>query len=109
MDIYKIFLRQKYTRTLRHVQFVVCEKFTSAYYSKLQEKSRFSLLTMYMKNNRESQSRRNFESVRALFVICTRVIILHLRYMRMHSFSANQKRVIFLQILSLFGPHYLLN
>ena len=44
----------------------------------------------------ESQSRRNFESVRALFVICTRVIILHLRYMRMHSFSANQKRVIFL-------------
>ena len=36
MDIYKIFLRQKYARTLRHVQFVVCEKFTSAYYSKLQ-------------------------------------------------------------------------
>ena len=30
-----------------------------------------------------------------LFVICTRVTTLHSCYMRMHQFSANQKRVIF--------------
>ena len=53
MDICKIFLRQKYARTLRHVQFVVCEKFTSAYYSKLQEKSWFYLLTMYTRKQQK--------------------------------------------------------
>ena len=47
------------------------------------------------------EDRRNFESVRAVFVICPRVTTLDLRYlhscyMRMHSFSANQKRIIFL-------------
>ena len=34
--------------------------------------------------------RRNFGSLRALIVICTRVPTLHLCYMRLHSFSANQ-------------------
>ena len=52
------------------------------------------------KNITEShQGRRNFESVRAfaraIFVICTRVTTLHSCCMRMHSCSANQKRVIF--------------
>ena len=35
---------------------------------------------MYTKNIAEGQDRRNFKSVRALFVICTRVTTLHLRY-----------------------------
>ena len=47
------------------------------------------------KHHKESQGRRNFESERALFVICARVTTLHSCYIRMHSFSANQKRVIF--------------
>lgn len=47
------------------------------------------------KNTTESQDRRNCLSVRAIFVICTRVITSHSRYMRVHSFSANQMSVIF--------------
>ena len=35
---------------------------------------------MYMEKNAESQDRRNFESVRALLVICTRVTTLHSCY-----------------------------
>ena len=60
------------------------------------------LLIMYMKKKKtESQDRRNFESVRALFVICTRVTTLQ----SCHNFAralhenaivfSNQKRVIF--------------
>ena len=43
--------------------------------TKLQEKSCYYFLRMYMKKKKyaETQDRRNFESVRALFVICTRV------------------------------------
>ena len=48
-----------------------------------------------MKKITESQDRGNFESVLALFVIYTRVTTLHSCCMRMHSFPANQKRVIF--------------
>ena len=53
------------------------------------------------KNITERQNRRNFESVRVICNLnschnfarlCT---TLHSCYMRMHSFSANQKRVIF--------------
>ena len=40
---------------------------------KSQEKSCFFLLIMYIKSITESQDRRNLESVRALFLICTRV------------------------------------
>lgn len=47
------------------------------------------------KNTTESQDRRNCLSARAIFVICTRVITSHSRYMRVHSFSANQMSVIF--------------
>ena len=39
--------------------------------------------------------RQNFERVCALFEIDIRVTTLHLCNMRMHSFSANQKHVIF--------------
>ena len=51
---------------------------------------------MCTKNIPESQVRRHCESVRALFVICTRVTTLHSCYMRMHWLSANYKRVVFL-------------
>ena len=37
----------------------------------------------------------NFESMCALFVLCICITTLHLCYMRMHSFSANQKGIIF--------------
>ena len=51
---------------------------------------------MYMKKHRtESKDWRNFKSVRTLFVTWTHVTTLHPYYMRMHSFSANQKRVMF--------------
>ena len=46
------------------------------------------------KTTSQSKDRRNFESLHVLFVICARVTTLQLCYMRMHSFSANQKRVI---------------
>ena len=49
----------------RLVQFGFVEKFTSAYYAKLQEKSRYYLLIIYMKNITESQDRRHFESLYA--------------------------------------------
>ena len=48
------------------MQFVVFEKFTSAYYTKLQDKSYYFLLIMYMKNIAESQDSRNFESAHAI-------------------------------------------
>ena len=38
-----------------------------------------------------------------LFVICTRVTTLYSCYMRMHQFSANQKRVIF--FMYIIKPH----
>ena len=47
-----------------------------------------------MKKIVESHDKRNLESVRSLFVIFTRVTTLHSYYI-MHSFSGNQKRVIF--------------
>ena len=48
------------------------------------------------KKTSERQDRRNFESVRALFVICARLCTrLHFALVRMYSFSADQKRVIF--------------
>lgn len=62
------------------------------YYTKLQENHDISYKK---KNTTESQDRRNCLSVRAIFVICTRVITSHSRYMRVHSFSANQMSVIF--------------
>lgn len=53
------------------------------------------MIFLKKKNTTESQDRRNCLSVRAIFVICTRVITSHSRYMREHSFSANQMNVIF--------------
>ena len=69
------------------MQFVVFEKFTSAYYTKWQEKSCHILLIIYIK--------KQHRKVRALFVIYSRVTTLHSCYMRLHSFSANKKRVLF--------------
>ena len=48
------------------------------------------------KKTKESQDRRNFESVRALFVICTRFTTLNPCYTRMYSFSANQKGIMYI-------------
>ena len=48
------------------------------------------------KTSQKVRTEKNSESVCALYVIYTRVITLHSCYMRMHSFSANQKPVIFL-------------
>ena len=73
------------------MQFVVFEKFTSAYYTKWQEKSCHILLIIYMK--------KQHRKVRALFVIYSRVTTLHSCYMRLHSFSANKKLVLFSRTL----------
>ena len=50
---------------------------------------------VHEKNITESQNRRNFESVHALLVICTRVKIFVLVLHENALFSANQKRAIF--------------
>ena len=73
------------------MQFVVFEKFTSAYYTKWQEKSCHILLIIYMK--------KQHRKVRALFVIYSRVTTLHSCYMRLLSFSANKKRGLFSRTL----------
>ena len=52
------------------------------------------------KNITESQDRWNFERLHTLFVIYTCDTTLHFCYKRMHSFSANQKLVIFSCTLS---------
>ena len=61
--------------------------YRSANYTKSQEESFYYLLITNMKTHRQKSRLTKFESVRALFVLCTRVTTLH-------SFSANQKRVI---------------
>ena len=48
------------------------------------------------------KSRRTKFWLRALFVICTRVTTLDSCYMKMHSFLANQKRVIFFLYIIIF-------
>ena len=56
------------------MQFVIFEKFTSAYYTKLQEKSCYYLLLVYMSKTRlEGKTDENFESTCTLFVIFTHV------------------------------------
>ena len=82
------------------MQFVVFEKFTIIYWHQIARKIMWLLFnTVHGKKNAESQERRNFESVRALLVICTRVTTSQSCYTRMQSFSANQC-VIFLRIIN---------
>ena len=84
----------KLREPLGQVQFVVFEKFTSAYYTKLQEKSCECLLILYMKKyRRESRQTKFWKRARAI-CNCTRVTTLHSCYMGMPTFSANQRRVI---------------
>ena len=49
------------------VQFVVFEKFTSADYTKLQQKSCYYLLIMYMKKMMKRQDRQNFISMHVIY------------------------------------------
>ena len=79
--------------------FECTEKCSGAYYTKLQEKSRYYLITIYMKLT--PQKGKTDETLKpcAPFVIFTRVTTLYSCYMRIYSFSANQKRIIFPCIL----------
>ena len=74
------------------VQFVVW-KLYKCFLHKIIRESIVSLATNVhektSKNITESQDTK-FESMQAQFIICT-----HLCYMRMHSFSANEKWIIF--------------
>ena len=64
-----------------NLQFVVFEKFTRIYWHQIARKIMLLLFnTVHGKKNAESQERRNFESVRALLVICTRVTTLQSCY-----------------------------
>ena len=76
----------------RQVQFVIFEKFTCAIKTKLL--SRYYLYKPLI-DMTGSQERQNFESMHALFVICTCVTTLQSGCVGMAPFSANQKRVIF--------------
>ena len=54
------------------------------------------LVIMYMKKNiAESQDRRNFKSVRELFVFCPRVTTMHLRYD--FAFALHENALVFSQ------------
>ena len=64
------------------VQFVVSEKFISAYLHKIAPVIMYLLVnTLHEKRVTESQNKQNF-AARALIVICTRVITLHSCYMK---------------------------
>ena len=62
-----------------------------------------TLLVMYLKKHCRKSRQTKFESVRAPFVTCTCATTLHSCYMRMRSFSANQKRVFFFKCTSLIS------
>ena len=81
------------------MQTVIFEKFKRAYYSKLQDKSCHHSLIIYMTIITGRQDRQTSKGMHILFVICICVRTLHLCYMRMHLFSANQKHGIFSCIL----------
>ena len=68
------------------------------------------LVMMYMRKKKTLQKVKTDEILKAfanylhfalVLQLCTCVMTLHSRYMRMHSFSANQKRVIFSCTLSI--------
>ena len=64
------------------VQFVVSEKFISAYLHQIAHVIMFLLVnTLHEKRVTESQKKQNF-AARALIVICTRVTTLHSCYMK---------------------------
>ena len=99
----------KLREPLGQVQFVVFEKFTSAYNTKLQEKSCEYLLILYMKKHRrESRQTKFWKRARAI-CNCTRVTTLHSCYMGMPTFSANQRRVIFFLTLSILITYLCIN
>ena len=56
-------------------------------------------LVMYLKKHCRKSRQTKFESVRAPFVTCTCATTLYSYYMRKRSFSANQKRVLFFNVL----------
>ena len=93
----------KLHKPLGQLQFVVFEKFTSAYDTKLQEKSCYYLsIVSTWKNITEVKTDKILKNLRTLFVNCTCVTILHFCFnfalmcnIRMHSISANQRHVIF--------------
>ena len=84
----------KLLKPVGQVQFVGPEKFTSAHYTKFARE----IMLLLVNNVQPSQARQNFESMCMLFVIYTHVSTLHSYCLRMHSFSVNQKHVIFLHL-----------
>ena len=84
----------KLHKPVGQVQFVGPEKFTSAHYTKFARE----IMLLLVNNVQPSQARQNFESMCMLFVIYTHVSTLHSYCLRMHSFSVNQKHVIFLHL-----------
>ena len=93
----------KLHKPVGQVQFVGPEKFTSAHYTKFAREIMLScnhveIVLITYSQAKPSQARQNFESMCMLFEICTHVSTLHSYYLRMHSFSVNQKRVIFLHL-----------
>ena len=77
---------------------VICSRWKIYKYPLQQFAREITLLlvsNLHEKKITERQDRRNFESVHALFVICTRVTTWHSCYTRMHLFSANKKHVKF--------------
>ena len=55
------------------MQFIVLDKFTIAYYTKLQEKSCYYLLITYMKKHHRKSRQTKFWKQLGYFLICTRV------------------------------------
>ena len=90
----------KFHEPVGRVWLVVFKKIASAYLHQIaREIMLFLINSLHEKGITDSQDRRNFDSARA---ICQFEVVLQLctRFTRkIHSFSANQKRVIFSSIL----------
>ena len=90
----------KFHEPVGRVRLVVFKKITSAYLHQIARKIMLLLInSLHEKGITDSQDRRNFDSARA---ICQFEVVLQLctRFTgKIHSFSANQKRVIFSSIL----------
>lgn len=67
----RFFKDKKIVEPVGHVHFVVFETFSSAYYTKLHQKS--WRLLLLVNNVQRVKADVNFGSARALFVPCTRV------------------------------------
>lgn len=86
----------KLHKPIGRVQFLIFEKFASAYYTKLREKLCNYFFIIYMKTTSQKEKTDEIiECVRAICHLLPWVTALHSCYLRMPLFSANQNTSFF--------------